>query len=430
MIGTRIRQRRVSSGLRQAELAKLAGISASYLNLIEHNRRRIGGKTLTQIAQVLEVEPASLREGAEVTLLTALREAAGARAGSSQRPAPELDRIEEFAGRFPGWAGLLAELEARRGALERTVEVLTERLAHDPQLAGALHEVISTATAIRSTAAILAETRELEPEWQMRFHRNINEDGKRLADGAEALMRYLEGGPDTGSDIKSPQDELHAFLDAHGFHFPQLEGWGAGTRVASLVENAKMLETASARVLASEVLTQYVDDARALPLDQMQRLIARHGAAPDDIADETARPLAQVFRRLAMLPEDVAGGPLGLIVADAAGAILLRKPVHDFAVPRGGAGCALWPLYEVFVQPARPVRAVLRQGDLRLEALAVAEQLRPAGFDRIGIFRAHMLLRPQTGSAESARQVGATCRVCSIPGCAARREPSILMDGL
>ena len=52
-------------------------------------------------------------------------------------------------------------------------------------------------TSIRSTSSILVETKELEPEWQGRFHRNINEDSARLAEGAEALVRYLEGAPDT-----------------------------------------------------------------------------------------------------------------------------------------------------------------------------------------------------------------------------------------
>ena len=57
MIGTRIRERRVLNGMRQTELARQAGISPSYLNLIEHNRRRIGGKTLLKLAEALEVEP-------------------------------------------------------------------------------------------------------------------------------------------------------------------------------------------------------------------------------------------------------------------------------------------------------------------------------------------------------------------------------------
>ena len=50
--GTRIRERRMTLGLRQSEVALRAGISGSYLNLIEHNRRRIGGKLLLDLAVV------------------------------------------------------------------------------------------------------------------------------------------------------------------------------------------------------------------------------------------------------------------------------------------------------------------------------------------------------------------------------------------
>ena len=85
MIGSRIRERRVMNGLKQSELARRAGISASYLNLIEHNRRRIGGSTLIRLAEVLGVPPALLSEGAEATLIAALREAAARGRGRGAR---------------------------------------------------------------------------------------------------------------------------------------------------------------------------------------------------------------------------------------------------------------------------------------------------------------------------------------------------------
>ncbi len=435
MVGTRIRERRVMTGLKQAELAEKAGISASYLNLIEHNRRRIGGRTLLQIAEVLEVEPTALSEGAGAHLLTALQEAAAGQRqigdSSDAIAEPELDRVEEFAGRFPGWAGLLAGLSERCTGMERTITVLTERLAHDPQLAEALHEVISTATSIRSTAAILAETRELEPEWQMRFHRNINEDGQRLAEGAETLMHYLESAPDTGADIRSPQDELHLFLEQYGFHFSQLEGWGAAPRVEALVDNNPALRTEPARILARNVLRQTADDARALPLEDMRRIVAKVGVRPDHIADKTGQPLARVCRRLAFLPEDITG-PVGLVTIDGAGALLLRKSVLGFALPRSGAACTLWPVYEVLAQPGRPLRRILRQGDLSLEALSLTEEVRPASFGAAPLTHAHMLLLPlEKGAAsEAVLDVGVTCQICTKSDCPARREPSILSGGL
>ena len=55
-IGARIREKRVQLRIRQSQLAKIVGVSPSYLNLIEHNRRRIGGKLLTDLAEALAID--------------------------------------------------------------------------------------------------------------------------------------------------------------------------------------------------------------------------------------------------------------------------------------------------------------------------------------------------------------------------------------
>ena len=157
------------TGLKQAELASRIGISASYLNLIEHNRRRIGGKLLLNIASALGVDASALTEGAEAALIAKLREAASA----AKLPKVDVNTADEFAGRFPGWAEVLAAGYRRIGALERTVETLSDRLAHDPSLAASVHELLSTAAAIRSTASILADDKKITTEWRDRFHVNL-----------------------------------------------------------------------------------------------------------------------------------------------------------------------------------------------------------------------------------------------------------------
>ncbi len=442
MIGSRIRERRVMNGIRQSELARRVGISPSYLNLIEHNRRRIGGKTLLAIADVLEVEPALLSEGAEAALIAGLREAAGTQAAQGVETA----RAEEFAGRFPGWARLLVDLHGRARALERTVETLTDRLAHDPHLADSLHEVISTVTAIRSTSSILVETEALEPEWQNRFHRNIDEDSRRLAEGAESLVRYLEGAANTEAEIKSPQDELLAFLSAHGFHFPALEG-DAGPQVARrIVEQAEALVSDAARRLALDALEQYRADAARLPLERVLEEM-RRDPAPERLAQVFDCDLPTSFRRIAALPESEAG-LVGLVSCDASGALTFRRPFPRFAMPRDAGACALWPLFQVLGQPQVPVRMRLRQagrGQETVLALAAAEQISPATFERPALMRAHMLILPDSSDgresagdgADSAgaiggrvvRDVGVSCRICPLRECAARREPSIVADG-
>ena len=429
MIGSRIRERRVMNGIRQSELARRAGISPSYLNLIEHNRRRIAGRTLIKLADVLGVAPAILSEGAEATLIAALREAA-ARAEADPAAADtgaEVDRAEEFAGRFPGWARLLAGIDRQRQDLEDTVKALTDRLAHDPHLAASLHELISTVTSIRSTASILADSTTLEPEWQHRFHRNINEDSERLAEGAEALVRYLEGARNAEADIKAPQDELHAFLADHAFHFSELEGAGGGARIESVVARSEHLESAAARSLARGVLEAYVRDARRLPMRGLTAAIETHGIDPGAIAETAGVDMPAVFRRLAMMPEAVTG-PVGLVVCDGSGTLMLRKPGLGFAMPRSAGACALWPLYQLLAQPDAPVRMRLRQGEARVLTLTVSEEVAPARFDRPALRRPHMLLLPDPGAelAGPAREVGVNCQVCPLADCAARREPSIL----
>ncbi|MGD8420382.1 MAG: helix-turn-helix transcriptional regulator, partial [Gammaproteobacteria bacterium] len=46
ILGPRIRERRRELGVTQADMARQVEISASYLNLIEHNKRDIGGALL------------------------------------------------------------------------------------------------------------------------------------------------------------------------------------------------------------------------------------------------------------------------------------------------------------------------------------------------------------------------------------------------
>lgn len=425
LIGTRIRQRRVTMGLRQAQLAQEAGISASYLNLIEHNRRKIGGKTLIRLAEVLQIDPATLREGAHRSLLAALQQAADLdEAEAAKRPVseanPELERIEEFAGRFPGWARLLATSEAKRADLERTVALLTERLANDPQLAEALHEVISTVTSIRSAAAILAETRDLEPAWQMRFHRNLNEDSARLSLGAEALVRYLEAPPETAARILSPADEVEAFLKAHDYHLPVLDEGPGPAGIDRLTGASAQLGSDEARALARDFLYTCAEDAQALPQQRLGPGPPLAVLDPEALSRTLEAPLPRVLRRIALLPEERMG-PTGFVVMDTTGAILLRKPVLGFLPPRSGVGCALWPLREALALPGRPIRTRLRTEGNTLRAYAVSEQIRPAGFDSPGLRRAYMLLVPEIGRAARATPdaMAAPCRICGQSSCPA-----------
>ncbi|MBY5934077.1 DUF2083 domain-containing protein [Tateyamaria omphalii] len=426
LTGTRIRERRAMGGLKQSDLAKQIGISASYLNLIEHNRRRIGGKLLLDIAAALDVEPTVLSEGAEAALIAALQEAAQ----RARLPEEESARAEEFAGRFPGWAEALAAAHRKIADLQRMVETLSDRLAHDPELAASVHEVLSTAASIRSTASILAEDKSITAEWRDRFHANIDADSRRLAHSSKALVGFLDAETGEAAPSGSPQEEVAAFLAGHAQALETLEGGDA--EADRLVTTATELASAQSRHLARTILDRMVQDSARVGLSDLKDALSSHGPDVITLAGHFGVSVPHIMRRLAAVQQLDAG----LVVADRAGSLLFRKDTDGFAIPRHGAACPLWPLFQVMGQPGQVIRARVEmptRDNAVFDCYAAAEQVGPAILNAPPLLEATMLIlpAPDTPGARDVpmEQVGPACHICPRSGCRGRREPSILSDG-
>ncbi len=432
LMGTRIRETRLRRGLRQAELARQVGVSPSYLNLIEHNRRRPGAALAEALGAALQIPPGAFAEDAQDPLLDALREAAAAGQGFE---AAELERIEEFVGRFPGWAELLAGQGRRLAALEQTVERLSDRMTHDPYLSAALHDVLSAISSVRSTAAILAESDDIDPGWRQRFHANLHADSERLGAGAQALVSYLDNAEDEEMSLAAPQEELEAWLAAQEYHVAALEH-GSEAAIEALIADAPELATRPARALAARFLHRYRADARALPLGPFLAALRALGPDPAALAARFDAPLPMVLRRIAALPPREGVAQSGLVLCDASGTLVFRKPVQGFAFPRFGAACPLWPLYQALLQPARPIhRRVEMAGRMprRFQTYAICSPHPSARFDAPMVVEATMLILPAeaegvAADGGAAEPVGTSCRICPREGCPARREPSILTE--
>ena len=423
-IGARIRAKRGDLGMRQADLARDCGISPSYLNLIEHERRRIGGALLVRIAGALEIEPELLSEGAETALTTALRTAADAQPDTTA----EVERLDEFAARFPGWAQMVATQHGEIARLQRLVSELSDRLTYDPFLSASMHEVLSSVTAVRSASAILADGGDITPEWQARFHRNIYEDSQRLAASTEALVGYLDAGGNAAGAATLPQDEVETWLAAQDWSVPSIENDPACKSKA--IEGLEEM-SGSALSLAETFLDQYRRDVIALPLEAFKEAVGEDGADPVGLARRFDADLPSVFRRLASLDGDAFsdGQPRGLVACDASGTLTFRKPVPGFDVPHHGAACALWPLFSAIARPMAPIRQDVRtaaRNEQGFETFAFAQLVYPKGYDGPSVVTSWMLISPQTQASATALPVGMSCRICAVEGCPARREPSIV----
>ncbi|WP_309666809.1 helix-turn-helix domain-containing protein [Tabrizicola sp.] len=419
LTGTRLRERRLAAGLRQSDVAALAGISASYLNLIEHNRRRVTDEVLVRLATALDLDVQVLSTGNEVALIEDLRVAAAA----SGEAGPEIDRLEDFVGRFPGWSRLVSQLQGRVVGLERALQSLNDRMTHDPHLSQAVHEVVQALSSVRSTAAILAETEDLDPVWRVRFHRNLHQDSERMAVGAEALVAYLDAGSGAEEQgIAAPLEELEAWLKTRDWRFSDAElSGGLESEVAGLASVA-------ARSLARGYLAQAASDALAMPEAAFRAALQLSGPDPLTLAAQFGTDVLAAMRRV-ITASDMSAG---LVVCDASGTLLLRKPVTGFPLPRFGSACPLWPLYAALGRPMVPVEAVVETvgpAAMQHRVIAFCQTRYPAGLRGPELREAAMLILPQPERSSDVSRVGSTCRICPRNDCPARREPSILSEG-
>ncbi len=441
--GLRIRQRREYLGMKQAELARVAGVSASYLNLIEHGRRRIGGKLLLSIAGALETEPVSLTEGEDPVLLAELR-AAARENGDTGALVPEDPEV--LLQHSPDWAKLILAQQARISALQKMVTVLNNRARHDPKLAESLHEMLSTVTAIRSAASILAQPKDVSPEWQGRFSRNILEDSRRLAEASRGLASYLEIGTEDGSEAaKAPEDELAEFQKHRAHHVAELEAQTVSGDDSSNIVSAILTESnlsEHGKTLLESWLNSYAKDVSILSLSDLADALMQDGPDPFVIANRLGLAPDLVMRRMANLPADIAhsGGAIGLIICDASGALIYQKPLPELAFSNShlsaGPPCPRLPLFKALIQPLSAIRTIASvpgvTGDLICDAIALPNS--PSFLPgQVTQLRAHMLVRRAGPSLQEATNqhrepIGITCRICPRQNCDQRRVPSLLAE--
>ena len=227
LIGLKIRERRKEMGLTQTALAGRVGISVSYLNLIEHNKRSIGGRLLRQVAEELEVGLETLDGATERRLAGDLTELLAD--PLFDRSGLEAQAIDELVGRYPGWARAVVTLH--RAFLDRSqaMHALSDRLNQDPFLGEAIHRILTNVSAIRSISEILSSVDDVDAQQLQRFHSILAEESGRLSTAAKGLSTFFDKAS-TAPRSTTPAEEVDDFLLEHQNHFPSLEAAAAELR--------------------------------------------------------------------------------------------------------------------------------------------------------------------------------------------------------
>ena len=455
ILGTRIREHRRSLRITQAELARRIGISASYLNLIERNKRGIAGPLLRRTAEKLDLSLDELDGAAERRLLETLNEIA--HLPDLRSLGVEADSAGELIGRYPGWARAIAALARSEREATGAARALADRLTHDPFLGETVHRMLTRIAGIRAAAEILAEFSDIPADRRARFHRIIHEESRGLSDVGEALAAYFDKIGETDRTL-TPLDEVEALFDARENRFEEIEAAAAelgallndrtpasrrdkasavaGDRLAPLIDNIiarqPQVETAPARARAHIALLSYATGAILAPMAIFAPRAAELGYDIEALVGAFSLGVETVCHRLTALPKDDTTPRFGYFCANAAGAIIEMHGLPGLVAPRYASACPLWVLYRAQQSP----EAVIRQRALfpsgaRYVFLARARNTGLTCFARARHYLTDMLAISEADARRTVyapdagvpvEEVGPACRICPRRTCAHRVE--------
>jgi len=482
LTGLKIRALRTEKGLTQIELARRAGISASYLNLIECNKRPAAGALLDRIGQGLGVDRAALDGEAEQRLAETLEEIASDPAidGRAKRPAD----AGAVVGRHPDWAELVVRLYRAYNDRHQAVLALADRLNRDPFLSESVHRMLTDITSVRSAAEILESGGALSTRDNARFLSIVGSASRNLSATAQSLVGFFES---ANIRVRSatPMEHVDAFIFESDNYFDRLETLAAGLRDHGAVARAMApaapapADGATASLPAPETARfRAVREAVApMAADAVDGLVGDHGALGTEEARDLATAALHSYTAAAVLmpyeaflerAEDCRydldilsrafgvsyeqaahraatlrrpgreGVRFGYMRSDPSGYVTKRLPLPELPMPRYGTGCPLWPVYGAFQSPGTTVRCFgeLPSTDRFLFfARAVEKGSRAVGMPRrlLSVMlvcpgsQAHRVVYGDGIDRSTAMlPVGTVCRLCPREDCGHRQEAPLL----
>ncbi len=219
-IGLRIRNYRKTRRFSQSGLARRVGISPSYLNLIEANKREVGGTLLQRIAAQLEVELHDLTGEAEQRLISELHEAFADPMFENLKLG--LEDAHQLVARFPEMASAMHTCFRFYLEATATASAISNRLKSDPLFSQLLHQMLSQITAVRSLAEILRDIADVSAEQRQSFYNSMFEESLALSRVAKSLISQFDHEVDQHRSI-TPLRELNDLIIGEDNYFPALE---------------------------------------------------------------------------------------------------------------------------------------------------------------------------------------------------------------
>ncbi|GAA4056296.1 short-chain fatty acyl-CoA regulator family protein [Streptomyces shaanxiensis] len=473
--GPRLRRLREERRMSQAELARVLGISPSYLNQMEHDSRPLTVPVLLRLTEAFGVDPGFFSERDTTRLVADLREAL---AGELAESRVALSDLAELASRMPAVAQVLLELGRRNQRLSERLAGAADGREGDPGSASSPHEEIRDFFYRRQN--YLHETdlaaERLAGEIGIRPGEVVGALATRLADAHDVRLATGTGDHLHPAGLRPHPRDAGARPDPHDTGarpHPQdadarLHHYDATTRTLHLSTRLRPGQRAF-RMATQLALLEYGDDldrqaAEDFPPGSTAHALARIGIAHyfaaalilpytafhtaaeevrydiDRLTDRYGLGYETVCHRLSTLQRPrLRGVPFSFVRVDRAGNMSKRQSATGFHFSRAGGTCPLWNVYEAFAAPGRIHVQIAEMPDgQRYLWTARAVTRHRGGWGEPGrtyaiglgceVRHAHRLVYSEgldLANASAATPIGMGCRVCERLDCPQRAAPPL-----
>ncbi len=446
-LGELVRAARLRAGRSQKELAAAAGISASYLNLLEHGRRALPATLLPRLAEALGVPLAELLPTPDPVLATRLLEALGSAPADGEGLEPE--RVRSLAQAQPELARAVVRLADAYARARESAETLAARLSERLDV-GDLDAAPLPSDAVSN---LLQRHQNHFPELEAAAERLWREAGLAAGDLERGLVRHLEARHGVRVGVVPP-----AALGRHVRRFVPAskdlllsESLPAASRVfqlghqLGLLEEAAALdrmteaglETPPARALGRVALANYFAAAVLMPYEPFLAAAEAERYDLELLENRFAANVEQVAHRLTTLRRPGREGvPFHFVRVDLAGNVSKRFSATGLHLGRIGS-CARWAVHNAFLTPGRILVQVeeMPDGAAYLSiARTVTREARGFRVPRVvqaitlgcRLRDAPALVYAEGLDLERGRvPIGPTCRLCDRLDCEQRATPSL-----
>lgn len=444
-VGQKVRELRRDARMDQAAMARLLGISVSYLSQLENDDRPLTASVKAALANAFPVDWPAFDEAEEEQLLGAFNWALADPGANTPPPDPE--RIERLHLQYPEFAARYVDLHHRLRQSQERLAMMEEAIAGEVapaarmpwesvrdwfhQAGNYIHELDCAAEDLAATLGMTGEESEARLIAALASRHGCSTQIRELAGG---LMRAFDEGERCVTLSAAQPSASRAFQLAN-----QLMRLELGTQMDSIAVHAGLADPVAARLLLLG-LANYAAGALLMPYTAFRTSARALRHDIDPLARQFGVSFEQACHRLSTLQRPgLRGIPFFFCRVDMAGNITKRHSATRLQFARFGGACPLWVVHEAVAIPDRIVTQLAETPDGMRYVSMARGLVKPSGSYARAPRRYAVALGCEVEHAANfvyadglrltdeaaATPIGISCRVCPRESCDQRAFPTL-----